>query len=55
KAVIKDEPANAADVPITYADISKAERLLRWKPTTNIKEGLKKFYDWYLSSPESSS
>ncbi len=55
KAVINDEPANQADVPITYADVSKAERLLRWKPTTNIKEGLKKFYDWYLKSPESSS
>jgi len=31
----------------TYADVSKAEKLLGFKPTTSIEEGMKKFFEWY--------
>jgi nucleoside-diphosphate-sugar epimerase len=34
------------DVKYTYADISKAERLLKWKPMTPIREGLEKEIAW---------
>lgn len=34
------------DVPITYADISKARRLLGYLPRTSLKEGLREFATW---------
>ncbi len=47
KAVINQLPLQPGDVPRTYADISKAQKLLGYQPTTSFKEGLKKFVDWY--------
>ncbi len=47
KAVIKELPMQPGDVDITYADVSKAEKLLGFKPTTSIEEGMKKFFEWY--------
>lgn len=35
------------DVPVTYADISKAKRLLDYKPRVNIEEGIRRFFEWY--------
>lgn len=35
------------DVEITYADISKAQKLLDYEPATTFKEGLTKFVQWY--------
>jgi len=52
KAKIKQMDVQKGDVPRTYADVSKAERLLGWKPTTNLEEGMKKFYEWYKANPE---
>ena len=48
KAVIKRLPEQPGDVPLTYADISKARRLLHYQPTTPIKEGIPKFVEWFL-------
>jgi len=48
KATIKRMPEQPGDVPLTYADISKARALLGYNPTTKIKEGIPKFVDWYL-------
>ncbi len=48
KAVINRMPEQPGDVPLTYADISKARSLLGYNPTTKIKEGIPKFVDWYL-------
>lgn len=46
-AKIIAKPRHPADVPLTYADISKAKKLLGWQPTTDIKTGLSKFIDWF--------
>jgi UDP-glucuronate 4-epimerase len=46
KAVIRQEPRHPADVKQTYADISKAKKLLGWEPKTELKEGLKKLIEW---------
>lgn len=43
KAIIKHLPEQMGDVPITYADISKAEQLLNYVPKTNFKQGITKF------------
>jgi len=47
KAVIDRQPAQAGDMPRTHADISKAQALLGYKPTTPIETGIKKFADWF--------
>ena len=41
-------PAQPGDVPITYADVSKASRLLGYSPKVPIREGLRRFVAWYL-------
>lgn len=40
-------PAQPGDVPLTFADISKARRLLGWAPRTPIEEGVARFVEWY--------
>lgn len=37
----------ATEPPITYADISKARRLLDFEPTTSFEEGYSRFFEWY--------
>jgi UDP-glucuronate 4-epimerase len=46
-AIRKQEPLQPGDVPLTWADISKAQRLLGYRPATPLSEGLKRFVDWY--------
>ena len=40
-------PMQAGDVPITYADTSDLERDFGYKPETSLREGLRKFAEWY--------
>ena len=40
-------PMQAGDVPITYADTSALERDFGFKPSTSLREGLRKFAKWY--------
>ncbi len=47
KAIIKRAPLPLGDVPVTFADISKAEHLLGWKPKTSIEQGVKEFVSWF--------
>ena len=35
------------DVPVTYADTSALERDFGFKPNTSLREGLRKFAQWY--------
>ncbi len=46
KAIIDRQPSQPGDMPRTHADISKAQRLLGYKPTTAVEDGIKKFVDW---------
>ncbi|WP_269542295.1 SDR family NAD(P)-dependent oxidoreductase [Cerasicoccus fimbriatus] len=41
------KPFHSADITETWADISKAERLLGWKPKTDVREGLNVCVEWY--------
>ena len=47
RAIIDRRPLQAGDVPITYADISKAQRLLNYNPQTKIETGIRKFVEWF--------
>ncbi|MEK6321850.1 MAG: NAD-dependent epimerase/dehydratase family protein [Acidobacteriota bacterium] len=47
RAIIDRQPRQPGDVPVTYADITKARRLLGYNPQTNIEAGLERFVDWF--------
>jgi UDP-glucuronate 4-epimerase len=47
KANLDYQPAHAADVPATWADISKAKDLLQWQPQTSLDQGIQNLVDWY--------
>lgn len=40
-------PMQPGDVPVTYADTSALERDFGFKPSTSLREGLRKFAMWY--------
>ena len=40
-------PMQPGDVPITYADTTPLERDYGFKPSTSLREGLRKFAEWY--------
>lgn len=40
-------PMQPGDVPITYADTSALERDFGFKPSTTLRDGLRKFAEWY--------
>jgi UDP-glucuronate 4-epimerase len=48
KAKINQLPEQPGDMPLTCADISKAQNLLGYKPTTRLQNGLPRFIDWFL-------
>ena len=47
KAVLDRQLLQPGDVPITYADISKARRDLGYDPRTKIAEGIPRFVEWF--------
>src|SRR6267378_4864542 len=48
RQAIRDwRPPEPGDVPLTWADISKARRLLGYQPSTSLEEGLTSFVNWY--------
>jgi UDP-glucuronate 4-epimerase len=46
KALINRLPHQPGDVPVTYADISKAKAILGYSPTTKIDAGIPRFIEW---------
>ena len=51
RAVIDRKPLQPGDVPVTYANISKARRLLGFDPKTKIEAGIEKFAQWFKHQP----
>lgn len=43
-------PMQPGDVPITFADTEPLERDFGFKPSTSLREGLKRFAEWYRQS-----
>ena len=50
KAVIDRQPLQPGDVPITFADISKARAMLGYNPQVKFTEGIKLFAEWFKKS-----
>ena len=47
KAIQNLLPMQQGDVEATWADISKAKKLLKWQPVISIEEGMASFIEWY--------
>ncbi len=50
KASLVMKPMQKGDVYETYADISKAKKLLNFEPKISLDQGLKRFTTWYLEN-----
>jgi UDP-glucuronate 4-epimerase len=53
KAIVERQAPQQGDVPLTWADISKAGKLFGYRPKTSLEEGLKKFVEWYRAADPS--
>src|SRR5215813_10552312 len=51
RATIDYQPAQAGDVPVTYANITKAKSLLGYHPRIQIEEGIERFVKWFKQQP----
>lgn len=49
KAKINQQPQRPEDLPVTFADPSKAKRLLGYEPTVDIRDGIPEYVEWYKS------
>ena len=47
KAIIDRQPLQPGDVPLTFADISKAQRMLGYAPKVKVDKGIPMFVEWY--------
>jgi UDP-glucuronate 4-epimerase len=47
KAIIERRPEQPGDVPVTFADVSKARRMLGYEPKTKIEQGIARFVEWF--------
>jgi UDP-glucuronate 4-epimerase len=50
KAVIDRQPLQAGDVPLTFANISKAREKLGYDPKVKFEKGIKLFVEWFRKS-----
>jgi UDP-glucuronate 4-epimerase len=47
KANIEMLEPQPGDVSVTYADVSKAKRMLKYQPRVKMEEGIRRFVEWY--------
>jgi UDP-glucuronate 4-epimerase len=48
----KQFPPQAGDVSLTWADISRAGKILGYEPQTRLEAGLSRFVEWYRRQPQ---
>ncbi len=47
KAVVERKGLFPGDVALTYADISKAQKMLGYTPKVSVRKGMQEFFSWY--------
>jgi UDP-glucuronate 4-epimerase len=52
KANVQMMEFQPGDVSVTYADIRKAKRMLKYHPTVKMKEGIRRFVEWYKKAQD---
>jgi UDP-glucuronate 4-epimerase len=55
RAIVEQLPAQAGDVPITYADISKARKLIGYNPSVPFAEGVSRFAAWFSAQTQAAA
>lgn len=50
KVKIEQKPFHSADLESTWADITKAKKILDWEPVTTLDQGLEKTIKWYFEN-----
>lgn len=50
RASLELKDFHKADMKATWADISKAKRLLGWEPKVSLQEGIKRTVEWFLEN-----
>ena len=48
KANLEMLPDQPGDVPVTFADVSRARELLGYEPSISIEKGIEKFVEWFV-------
>lgn len=46
------KPFHKADLMATWADITKAQDILKWQPKISLEDGIKKTVEWYLDNKD---
>jgi UDP-glucuronate 4-epimerase len=49
KLIREQKELQPGDVPLTWANISKANKLLGYQPATRFSDGIQRFVSWYRS------
>jgi len=52
KADVEMMEFQPGDVSVTYADITKAKRMLKYHPKVKMKEGIQRFVEWYKGAKD---
>ncbi len=50
KARLEHLPMHPADVPATWADITRAQKILGWRPGISFEEGVRSLVNWYMEN-----
>jgi UDP-glucuronate 4-epimerase len=45
--IVEHQPAHPADVPATWADVTRAGQVLGWRPQVSFEAGVRALVDWY--------
>ncbi len=52
KAIVEYGPIHPADMLTNWADVTKASKLLGWRPQVDMSEGVRRLIDWYKMERE---
>lgn len=50
KAALTGKPSHAADLKETWADITKADKLLGWRPQVSVEDGFRRTVEWHQAN-----
>ena len=50
KTNLENAPKIAADIDRSFADVSKARKLLDYDPKVSVRQGIQEFWDWYRNT-----
>ncbi len=55
KALMRHKPFQLGDMPYTFANIEKAQKLLGYEPNFSFEQGIKNFVEWFVACEQAVS